>query len=186
MKITLKNLLLILALFYLFLMMGCSSVSSVKAVMKANKDVNPDINDRPSPIVARIYELKSLSVFNNADFFNLFEQDVALLSEELLMRDELHFQPGEIKKLERDLQPDTRYLGVIGAYRDIENATWRRAIEIDVNDETTFMIEFGKNGINILNEIVLEKNDTKTLKNDSDETNFSIEVEKSYIDVMQN
>ncbi|MCU7936486.1 MAG: type VI secretion system lipoprotein TssJ [Candidatus Thiodiazotropha sp. (ex Dulcina madagascariensis)] len=150
MKAIIKNLLLTLGLLYLFMMMGCSSVSSVKVTMNADHSVNPDINGRPSPIVARIYELKSLSVFNNADFFNLFEQDVALLGDEMLMRDELHFQPGEIKALERDLQPDTRYVGVIGAYRDIENATWRRSIEIDVHDETTFVIEFGKSGINLL------------------------------------
>ncbi|MCU7917451.1 MAG: type VI secretion system lipoprotein TssJ [Candidatus Thiodiazotropha sp. (ex Dulcina madagascariensis)] len=150
MKAIIKNLLLTLGLLYLFMMMGCSSVSSVKVTMNADQSVNPDINGRPSPIVARIYELKSLSVFNNADFFNLFEQDVALLGDEMLMRDELHFQPGEIKTLERDLQPDTRYVGVIGAYRDIENATWRRSIEIDVHDETTFVIEFGKSGINLL------------------------------------
>ncbi|MCU7906104.1 MAG: type VI secretion system lipoprotein TssJ [Candidatus Thiodiazotropha sp. (ex Epidulcina cf. delphinae)] len=148
MKAIIKNLLL--GPLYLLLMMGCSSVSSVKVSMNAEHSVNPDINGRPSPIVARIYELKSLSVFNNADFFNLFEQDVALLGEEMLMRDELHFQPGEVKTLERDLQPDTRYVGVIGAYRDIENATWRRSIEIDVHDETTFVIEFGENGINLL------------------------------------
>jgi type VI secretion system protein VasD len=150
MKVITKNILLIMGILYLFIVAGCSSVSSVKATLNADKSVNPDINGRPSPIVARIYELKSLSVFNNADFFNLFEQDVALLGDELLMRDELHFQPGETKPFERELQPDTRYLGVIGAYRDIENATWRRAIEIDVNDETAFVIEFGKSGINIL------------------------------------
>ncbi|MCU7931105.1 MAG: type VI secretion system lipoprotein TssJ [Candidatus Thiodiazotropha sp. (ex Codakia rugifera)] len=150
MKAIIKNGLLTLGLLYLFLTMGCSSVSSVKVSMNADKSVNPDINGRPSPIVARIYELKSLSVFNNADFFNLFEQDVALLGEEMLMRDELHFQPGEIKTLTRDLQPDTRFVGVIGAYRDIENATWRRSIEINVHDETTFVIEFGKSGINLL------------------------------------
>jgi type VI secretion system protein VasD len=117
--------------------------------MSAASLVNPDINNRPSPIVARFYELKSLSVFNNADFFNLFEQDVALLGEEMLMRDELHFQPGEVKMVERDLQPETRYIGVIGAYRDIENATWRRAIEIDLHEETTFVVEFGKSGITL-------------------------------------
>ncbi|MBT2971051.1 MAG: type VI secretion system-associated lipoprotein [gamma proteobacterium symbiont of Ctena orbiculata] len=147
MRSSIRNLLPILGLLYLLLLMGCSSVSTITVTMSAASGVNPDINSRPSPIVARIYELKSLSVFNNADFFNLFEQDVALLGEEMLMRDELHFQPGEVKMLERDLQPDTRYVGVIGAYRDIENAAWRRSIEIDLHDETTFVIEFGKNGI---------------------------------------
>lgn len=147
MRVIIRNLLYILALLHLSMMAGCSSVSTIAVTMSADSGVNPDINNRPSPIVARIYELKSLSVFNNADFFNLFEQDVALLGEEMLMRDELHFQPGEVKMLERELQPDTRYIGVIGAYRDIENATWRRSIEIDVHDETTFVIEFGKSGI---------------------------------------
>ncbi|MES9812847.1 MAG: type VI secretion system lipoprotein TssJ [Candidatus Thiodiazotropha sp.] len=149
MKSIIRNLLHILALLYLAMVMGCSSVSSVTVTMSAAQTVNPDINDRPSPIVARIYELKSLSVFNNADFFNLFEQDVALLGDEMLMRDELHFQPGEVKLLERALQPDTRYVGVIGAYRDIENATWRRSIEINLRDETAFVIEFGKSGITL-------------------------------------
>ncbi|MBT3011936.1 MAG: type VI secretion system lipoprotein TssJ [Candidatus Thiodiazotropha sp. (ex Lucina aurantia)] len=149
MKSIIRNLLHIFALLYLAMVMGCSSVSSVAVTMSAAQSVNPDINDRPSPIVARIYELKSLSVFNNADFFNLFEQDVALLGDEMLMRDELHFQPGEVKLLERELQPDTRYVGVIGAYRDIENATWRRSIEINLHDETTFVIEFGKSGITL-------------------------------------
>ncbi|MCG8102371.1 MAG: type VI secretion system lipoprotein TssJ [Candidatus Thiodiazotropha endolucinida] len=149
MKSIIRNLLHIFALLYLAMVMGCSSVSSVAVTMSAAQSVNPDINDRPSPIVARIYELKSLSVFNNADFFNLFEQDVALLGDEMLMRDELHFQPGEVKLLERELQPGTRYVGVIGAYRDIENATWRRSIEINLHDETTFVIEFGKSGITL-------------------------------------
>ena len=149
MKASIRNLLHILGLLYLGMIMGCSSVSSITVTMSADTGVNPDINDRPSPIVARIYELKSLSVFNSADFFNLFEQDVALLGGELLMRDELHFQPGEVKMLERDLQPDTRYVGVIGAYRDIENAAWRRSIEIDLHDETTFVIEFEKSGIKL-------------------------------------
>ncbi|MEW8507089.1 MAG: type VI secretion system lipoprotein TssJ [Candidatus Thiodiazotropha sp.] len=147
MRASIRNLLHILGLLYLLMMMGGPSVSTSTVTMSAASGVNPDINSRPSPIVARIYELKSLSVFNNADFFNLFEQDVALLGDEMLMRDELHFQPGEVKMLERDLQPDTRYVGVIGAYRDIENAAWRRSIEIDLHDETTFVIEFGKNGI---------------------------------------
>jgi type VI secretion system protein VasD len=144
-----KNLMTILGILYLLMTMGCTSVSTIAVTMSAASGVNPDINHRPSPIVARIYELKSLSVFTNADFFNLFEQDVALLGEEMQMRDELHFQPGEVKMIERDLQPDTRYIGVIGAYRDIENATWRRTIEIDLHEETTFVVEFGKSGITL-------------------------------------
>ena len=132
------------------LLAGCSGVSSIKANLHADKDLNPDLNGRPSPLVVRLYELKSLSVFNNADFFNLFEQDVALLGDELQMRDELAFQPGESKSLERDLRVDTRYIGLIGAYRDIENARWRDSIEVDGDLE--LVIELGAKGIDIRKE----------------------------------
>jgi len=136
-------------LLLLGLVTGCSSVSTLQADLQADTALNPDLNGRPSPLVVRLYELKSLSVFNNADFFNLFEQDVALLGDELQMRDELHFQPGEHKTLERDLRPDTRFLGIIGAYRDIENARWRNSIEVGPHDDLELVIEFSSKGIDI-------------------------------------
>jgi type VI secretion system protein VasD len=148
--IPMKNLRFLSLLCLVALLSGCSSITSVTATLHANKQVNPDLNGRPSPIAVRVYELKSLSVFNSADFFNLFEQDVALLGDEMLMRDELHFQPGETKEINRDLQPDTRYIGVIGAYRDIEDATWRRSIEVEPEEENDLSIYFGELGITIL------------------------------------
>jgi type VI secretion system protein VasD len=145
-----RSLLFSTMMFLSGLLAGCSGVSSIKANLHADKALNPDLNGRPSPLVVRLYELKSLSVFNNADFFNLFEQDVALLGDELQMRDELAFQPGETKTLERDLRVDTRYIGLIGAYRDIENARWRDTIEVDGDLE--LVIELGANGIDIKKE----------------------------------
>ena len=144
--------LLLPGLLALGVLAGCSSVSSIKADMHADNGLNPDLNGRPSPLVVRLYELKSLSVFNNADFFNLFEQDVALLGDELQMRDELAFQPGENKTLQRELRPDTRYIGIVGAYRDIENARWRNSIPIAPHDELDLQIVFGAKGIEIKKE----------------------------------
>jgi type VI secretion system protein VasD len=131
---------------------GCSSVSTIKASLQADEDLNPDLNGRPSPLVVRLYELKSLSVFNRADFFNLFEQDVALLGDELQMRDEFAFQPGEHRSLERDLRTDTRYLGILGAYRNIESARWRNSIEVEPGEDLELVIEFGAKGIEIRKE----------------------------------
>ncbi len=162
----LRYLLIPTAICYLLVMSGCASTaagvtksildkmfepdpSSIESTLLADLKVNPDINGRPSPLVTRFYELKSLSVFNNTDFFTLYEQDVAVLGEELLARDELRFQPGEEKQVSRELQPDTRFIGVIGAFRDIENATWRKSIEVELNAKTTFVIEFGASAIDI-------------------------------------
>ncbi len=139
-------------LLWLSALTGCSSVSTIKASLQADEDLNPDLNGRPSPLVVRFYELKSLSVFNRADFFNLFEQDVALLGDELQMRDEFAFQPGERRSLERDLRSDTRYLGVLGAYRNIESARWRNSIEVGPDEDLELIIKFGAKGIEIRKE----------------------------------
>ncbi|MGD8908945.1 MAG: type VI secretion system lipoprotein TssJ [Chromatiales bacterium] len=147
-----RYLALIVVLLLLKLMTGCSSVSTIEARLHAHEALNPDINGRPSPLAVRFYELKSLSVFNTADFFNLFEQDVALLGDELQMRDEFAFQPGETKRLQRDLRIDTRYLGIVGAYRDIENARWRHSVEVEPGEDLELVIEFGAKGIDIRKE----------------------------------
>jgi len=161
-----KYVLAALFLYVLTLVSGCASTaagvtkgildkvfepdpSSIVVSLRADKDVNPDISGRASPLVTRFYELKSLSVFNSTDFFTLYDQDVALLGDELLVRDEYRFQPGEEKQLARELQPDTRFIGVIGAFRDIENASWRKTMAIDLNDKTTFVVKFKENAIEI-------------------------------------
>ncbi len=162
-----KNILTAALLSWLFFGTGCASTaqgitkgvldkifepepSSMEAKLDVSEDVNPDAEGRASPFVARIYELKSLSVFNSADFFGLYEQDVALLGDDMLVRAEHHLRPGEKKVVpQRDLKPDTRFIGVIAAYRDIENATWRKAIEIELNEKTSFVVEFKNTTIEI-------------------------------------
>ena len=92
--------------------------------------VNPDAKGRASPIVVRVFELKSISAFNSADFFSLWDRERETLSAEMIGRDEFQLRPGEQKKFERTLQPDTRYVGVIAAFRDLERANWRGTASI--------------------------------------------------------
>jgi len=47
----------------------------VQGSIKAAPTTNTDPRGRPSPIVVRVYELKSISAFNNADFFSRFDKD---------------------------------------------------------------------------------------------------------------
>jgi type VI secretion system protein VasD len=156
MKTSSKILIIAFSIFTFSILSGCASPgatapdpSSINAQLNAGDQLNHDINGRPSPLVTRFYELKSLSIFNSSDFFTLYERDVAVLGGELLARDELRFQPGEKKKLIRNLNPDTRFIGIIGAYRNIENATWRKSIKVDLNKKTSFMVEFGQSAIDI-------------------------------------
>ena len=87
--------------------------------------LNPDANGRASPVVMRVYELKSPTQFANADFHALFDQDRAALASDIVAREEFVLRPGETKAIDKLLAPDTQAIGVMAAFRDIERARWR-------------------------------------------------------------
>ena len=123
------------------------SVAELSFVIDPN--VNPDASGRPSPVVVRIYELKSLSAFNRADFFSLYEKDRELLAADLVNRDELPMVPGGKPQAITTLRSDTRYLGVVAAFRDIEGARWRASTPIFVNQTTRMEIKLDRNEVAI-------------------------------------
>ncbi len=106
---------------------------SVSVVATAR--ANPDTRGRPSPVVVRIYELKTPAQFNAADFFSLNDKEQATLGAELLHREELVVSPGEIKQLKRKIAADARALGVVVAYRDLERSVWRATHALEAPKE---------------------------------------------------
>jgi type VI secretion system protein VasD len=123
------------------------SVAELSFVIDPN--VNPDASGRPSPVIVRIYELKSLSAFNRADFFALYERDREQLGPDLVNRDELPLMPGASPQAITTLRSDTRYLGVIAAFRDIERAHWRASTPILVHQTTRMQIKLDRNEVAI-------------------------------------
>ncbi|MDR4515601.1 type VI secretion system lipoprotein TssJ [Nitrosomonas sp.] len=77
------------------------------------------------PVVIRLYELRSLAAFNSTDFLSVFNDFNAALGNELLFSEELRLIPGMRHKYIRPLNFDTRYIGVVAAFRDLEHAQWR-------------------------------------------------------------
>lgn len=128
-----------------------TTITKADIVVQASDNVNPDINGRPSPILIRIYQLKSSVAFNNADFFALYDRDVAELGADFVARDDLDLKPGDIKALERTFTDDTKYLGIIAAYRNIDNAVWKKTIAIEPDSNSEMVIMVNDNGIQITN-----------------------------------
>ena len=119
-----------------FLLSGCSTVNYIvppSTDLKFNvaEDVNPDINGRPSPVVIKVFELSSKAVFDTQDFFSLYGDAEKVLGPDLLKRDEVELQPGQEFKYEMTLDKNTRFIGVVVAYRDIDKAKWRGVVEAD-------------------------------------------------------
>jgi type VI secretion system protein VasD len=93
--------------------------------------VNPNSGNRPSPLLLRVYELKAVAAFNGAAFASLYEHDTSELGADLVGREEYVLAPGETKGFSKTLSPDTRFLGVIGAFRDFDHSRWRSVVAVD-------------------------------------------------------
>ena len=120
----------------LFLVMGCSTMNkivppSTDLIINVSKNVNPDTSERPSPVVMKIFELSSRTIFDTQDFFSLYDTPEKILGPDLLKKDELELQPDSVQQYKMSLNRNTRYVGVVVAYRNIDQARWRAVIEVD-------------------------------------------------------
>lgn len=98
---------------------------------KPTNSINPDMGGRASPLVVRVYELSSWYGFHNTDFFNLYDNGESVLGDELISTDEIVIRPGEDRQYSMTLDPATRYVGIVAAFRDIQNARWRLISEVE-------------------------------------------------------
>ncbi|MGI9499964.1 MAG: type VI secretion system lipoprotein TssJ [Geminicoccaceae bacterium] len=121
----------------------------LEATIEASTDVNPDIRNRPSPVITRLYELTSATKFSNADFFDLYEDEGTTLASIVIRRDEFAVMPLDEVTVERQLQPTTRFIGVVAAYREIDKAAWRAIAPIEPNRTNNLTIRLELTGIAI-------------------------------------
>ena len=118
--------------------------------LRAASNLNPDANGRASPLRLRFYELKSVSVFNGADFFSLYEHDKEVLAADLVVREEIQIEPGMQKRFTRKPGPDTKFFAVLAPYRDIDHAKWRAALEIRANKTSEVELSVERLAVSLL------------------------------------
>jgi type VI secretion system protein VasD len=112
---------------------GCKTtpgVTPVSGSVQGAADLNPSVNGRPSPLSLRVYELKAPTTFNQADFMALYQTDQATLGGDLVAREEIVLAPGENRPYKKSLAPETRFVGVVAGYRNLERATWRAIVAV--------------------------------------------------------
>jgi len=128
---------------------GCQAVyatfpPSTKLHFRVAQDINPDLDGRPSPVIIKVYELASKTVFENQDFFALYDNQEVILRTDLLKKDELVFEPGQRTEYRMALQPATRAVAVVVAYRDIEGARWRAVVDVKPTGYDDFYVYVDK------------------------------------------
>lgn len=114
---------------------GCSTVEPLTEVrINATDRINPDARDRASPVVVRVYELVVRDTFESADFYELYDNPKEVLGDKLVSVREIVLKPEQQWEKSLNLDGRTRYLGMLGAFRQIEKADWRLLKRIDPDD----------------------------------------------------
>jgi len=121
----------------------------INAEVVAEPGINPNAAGQPSPLVVRLYELKTTGGFEGADFFTLFDKESATLGPDLLAREELDMRPGTTRTVVRKAAPDTQYLGVVGAYRDLDKSRWRAAYPLQQGKSNPILIRLGPHAVTV-------------------------------------
>lgn len=106
----------------------------------ASGDVNPDGTGSGAPVAVRVYQLTSTAAFQQADFFELYQREQEILGADLAGRDEVLVTPGGTQQLRKELRPGVNYIGVVAAFRDIQNANWRATAAPPPNQTTAVQV----------------------------------------------
>ena len=116
------------------LLAGCASTPKpepMTCAIETSAQVNPTEGKRPSPVLLRVYGLKSAAAFGSADFVAIYQRDQTELAADITVKDEYLMAPGETRSCSKMLPPETRFIGVIAAFRDLEHATWRSVTPVE-------------------------------------------------------
>jgi len=103
-----------------------------KLTITAAANINPDGQGNPSPVVVRLFQLRTDAQFAGTQYFPLYDAERQTLGADLISRDEFTLMPGQSRLVEWTVTPDARFLGVLAAYRD-PGAVWRALVAVPRN-----------------------------------------------------
>lgn len=124
----------------LLMLGGCSS-PRITMEVASQPNVNPDSSGRPSPVIVKVYEMRGDMAFRQGDFQTLFLDPMKILGADLVAVDELTLVPGEARTVEYAPMPETRYVGVLAGFRQMERARWRTVVPVDAEKKNLIRLE---------------------------------------------
>jgi type VI secretion system protein VasD len=114
----------LIGIFLIITLAGCSS-PPIKFGIAAGTNLNPNEKSEPLPVVARIYLLSDDQAFESADFEALWKDDLAVLGDSLLTRQELVLLPASEQRIVLERREGTRFAAVMAIFRDAREGQWR-------------------------------------------------------------
>lgn len=124
---------------------GGPTATRVELDISADLKLNPDAHGRQSPVVFRIYQLKTPLRFTTSDFFALYQKDQQVLEGDLLQKDEFLLRPGENRRFSFEVKPEAQSIGALAAFHNLETARWRLVMPLLAHQHNQFSIGLSNN-----------------------------------------
>lgn len=90
--------------------------------------INLDMVNRAAPVRLDVFQLQRKSNFTYGHYLDLIDDDNDLNGDVLLKTQHI-LTPDSITSIPLSLEEETNYLGITTGYRDIEDASWRIALQ---------------------------------------------------------
>jgi type VI secretion system protein VasD len=116
---------------------------------QAGGDINPNAEGRASPLVLRIYQLKSYPEFMRVDFFSLYDKEKEVLAGLVTGKQEIILKPNEKRTVFFEPAADTHAIGVMGIFINSGRARWKTISEIQPNTTTVIPIQVDGAGLTV-------------------------------------
>jgi len=124
--------------------------TDLKLEITVGSEINPDENNQSSPVFVRLYELNSTTVFDKADFIDLYERDEELLGATFVAKQELkRLIPNTLRTERFVLNKDTRYVALFAEFFRYKDATAKLVFPITSSNVVRNSIKININGNNI-------------------------------------
>jgi type VI secretion system VasD/TssJ family lipoprotein len=123
------------------------------AYVRATDTINMDAQDQPRPVALRFYQLKNINTFKTAEFDPLWEDDAAVLGEDMLGQPlvvDVHPEDGRSKPRKVALgawNPEAKSLGVMALYSSPGSERDRRRVVVSAWHADDYVIELKDNDV---------------------------------------
>ncbi|MDO3720171.1 type VI secretion system lipoprotein TssJ [Marinobacter sp. chi1] len=103
--------------------------------------VNPDADNRTSPLNITLLRLRDDRQFEQEDFIDVYLDPAKHLSGDLIGKQSLQeLLPGESRVEHLELAEDVRYLGVVAAFSDYKHAESKLVLTVEPNQTNHYKI----------------------------------------------
>ncbi len=109
--------------------------TDLKLTLQISSDINPDDNNRPSPVFVRFYQLKSTTAFDKADFIDIYERDKEVFGGDIVSKQTLKpLVPGETRIERLVLEPGTRAIAIYAEFSQYAGSTYKVTFPVTENN----------------------------------------------------